>query len=227
MKRAVITIAVVAILAMPAALSAQGQPKNLQIGPNTAEIKFGGTATLSGKLTGQNNSGRSVTVERDPFPFGTFETAGTTQTNASGDWSFADKPTVNTHYRARSEGSESKTVDVNVRPAISFGLSDRTPAVRQRVIFSGRLCPEHDGTAVALQQRLPNGQWRSVGRSCSRTSRARPARPTRGPCARVGPGHIVCTSTATRTTSPATAACESRACTEGHRGWGAPSGSSA
>ena len=162
MKRTVITIAAVAVLAMPAALSAQGQPKNLQIGPNSAEVKFGGTATLSGKLTGQNNSGRSVTVERDPFPFGTFETAGTTQTNASGDWSFADKPTVNTHYRARSEGSESKTVDVNVRPAISFGLSDRTPAVRQRVRFSGRLCPEHDGTAVALQQRLPNGQWRSI-----------------------------------------------------------------
>ena len=186
MKRTVITIAAVAVLAMPAALSAQGQPKNLQIGPNSAEVKFGGTATLSGKLTGQNNSGRSVTVERDPFPFGTFETAGTTQTNASGDWSFADRPTVNTRYRARSEGSESKTVDVNVRPAISFGLSDRTPAVRQRVRFSGRLCPAHDGTAVALQQRLPNGQWRSIrtlvlkdipGDTCS--SYARTLRPRR------------------------------------------------
>ena len=65
MKRTAITLSAVAMLAMPAVLSAQGQPKNLQIGPNTAEIKFGGTATLSGKLTGQNNSGRSVTVERD------------------------------------------------------------------------------------------------------------------------------------------------------------------
>ena len=186
MKRAVITIAAVAVLAMPAVLSAQGQPKNLQIGPNTAEVKFGGTATLSGKLTGQNNSGRSVTVERDPVPFGTFDAAGTTQTNASGDWSFADRPTVNTRYRARSEGSESKTVDVNVRPAISLNLSDRTPAVRQRVRFSGRLCPEHDGTAVALQQRLPNNQWRSIrtlvlkdipGETCS--SYARTLRPRR------------------------------------------------
>jgi len=186
MKRTAIAIAVVAMLAMPAALSAQGQPKNLQISPNSAEVKFGGTVTMSGKLTGQNNSGQSVAVEKDPFPFGTFETAGTTQTNASGDWSFADKPTVNTHYRARSTDSESKTVDVNVRPAISFGLSDRTPAVRQRVLFSGRLCPEHDGTAVALQQRLPNGQWRSIrtlvlkdipGETCS--SYARTLRPRR------------------------------------------------
>jgi hypothetical protein len=186
LKRTAITIAAVAVLAMPAVLSAQPQPKNLQIGPNTAEVRFGGTATLSGKLTGQNNSGQSVTVEKDPFPFGTFETAGTTQTNASGDWSFADKPTVNTHYRARSADSESKTVDVNVRPAISLTLSDRTPAVRQRVLFSGRLCPEHDGTAVALQVRVAPNQWRSLrtlvlkdipGETCS--SYARTLRPRR------------------------------------------------
>lgn len=186
MKRTVITIAVLATLAMPAALSAQPQPKNLQIGPNTTTIKFGGTATLSGKLTGQNNGGRNITVEKDPFPFGTFETAGTTQTNSSGDWSFADKPTLNTHYRARSADAESKTVDVNVRPAISLRLSDRTPAKGQRVLFSGRLCPEHDGMAVALQRRVAPNQWVSFrtlvlkdipGETCS--SYARTLRPRR------------------------------------------------
>jgi hypothetical protein len=176
------------MLAMPAVLAAQGQPKNLQIGPNTAEIKFGGTATLSGKLTGQNNGGQSVTVEKDGFPFGTFETAGTTQTNASGDWSFADKPTVNTHYRARTTGSESKTVDVNVRPAISLSLSDATPAVRQRVRFSGRLCPEHDTTAVVLQIRVAPNQWQNLrtlvlkdipGDACSAYARTLRPRRTR------------------------------------------------
>ena len=188
MKRTAITIAAVAMLAMPAALSAQAQPKNLTISPNTAEVKFGRAVTLSGKLTGQDNSGQTVTVEKDPFPFGAFETAGTTQTNASGEWSFADKPTVNTHYRARSAPSESKTVDVNVRPAIGFNLSDRTPAVRQRVRFFGRLCPEHDGTAVALQQRVAPNQWRSIrtlvlkdvpGGTCSSYSRTLRPRRTR------------------------------------------------
>jgi hypothetical protein len=186
MKRTVITIAAVAMLALPAVLSAQGQPKNLTIGPNSAEVKFGGTVSLSGKLTGQNNSGRNVDVQKDPFPFGTFEPAGTVQTNASGDWTFADKPTVNTHYRATSAPAESKTVDVNVRPAISLTLSDRTPAVRQRVRFSGRLCPEHDGTAVALQIRVAPNQWRNLrtlvlkdipGETCS--SYARTLRPRR------------------------------------------------
>jgi hypothetical protein len=73
-----------------------------------------------------------------------------------------------------------------VRPAISLRLSDRTPAVGQRVRFSGRLCPEHDGTAVALQRRLPNNQWRTIrtlvlkdipGETCS--SYARTLRPRR------------------------------------------------
>src|SRR5262245_53475139 len=107
MKRTVITLTGIAVLAMPAALAAQ-QPKNLTIGPNNAEVQFGGTATLTGKLTGQNNSARNVTVERDPFPFDTFETAGTVQTSSSGQWSFAAQPTVNTRYRARSADSESK-----------------------------------------------------------------------------------------------------------------------
>jgi hypothetical protein len=111
---------------------------------------------------------------------------GTTQTNASGDWTFADKPTVDTRYRATATPAASKTVDVNVRPAISLSLSARTPAVGQRVGFSGRLCPEHDGTAVALQRRLPNGQWQTFrtlvlkdvpGETCS--SYARTLRPRR------------------------------------------------
>ena len=188
MKRIALAITVVAMLAMPAALSAQGGPKNLQINPRNAEVRFGATATLTGKLNGQNNSGQTITVERDPFPFGVFEPAGTATTNSSGDWSFAVTPAENTRYRARTAGAESRTVDVNVRPAISFRLSDRTPAVRQRVRFSGRLCPEHDGTAVALQQRQPNGQWRSIrtlvlkdilGETCSSYSRTLRPRRTR------------------------------------------------
>lgn len=145
-------------------VSAQGpEPKNITIAPNTATVKFGGAVTLSGRLTGKNNSGRTVTIEEDPFPVDTFASAGTSTTNASGDWTFAHKPTVNTRYRARSGNAESKTVDVMVRPAITLRLSDRTPASGQLVRFSGRLCPEHDGTAIALQRRSGK-TWRTTRR---------------------------------------------------------------
>jgi hypothetical protein len=142
--------------------------------------------TLSGKLTGQNSETRPVTIEQDPFPFDTFIPAGTATTNATGDWTIAHSPTVNTRYRARSGGNESPVVTVLVRPAISLRASDYTPAVGQRVRFSGRLCPEHDGARVALQRRTASGDWRTIrrpllrdiaGSTCSRFSRAlRPRR---------------------------------------------------
>jgi hypothetical protein len=170
MKGALITaaafiagVAIVVATVVPGVSAQKPEAKNITIAPNTANVKFGGAVTLSGKLTGKNNSGRTVTIEADPFPVDTFADAGTTTTNASGDWTFAHKPTVNTRYRARSGNAESKTVDVLVRPAITLKLSDRTPAAGQRVRFSGRLCPEHDGTAIALQRRSGK-TWRTIRR---------------------------------------------------------------
>jgi hypothetical protein len=162
MKRTIITIAAVGLLAVPAAWAAKPAPRNITISPNTATVKFGGTATLTGKLTGSNNGSRPVTIESDPSPFdGNFSNAGSTTTNATGDWTFAAKPTQNTRYRARSGNAESKAIDVNVRPAISLRVSDRTPAAGARVRFSGQLCPQHDGVAVALQRRFGT-KWRTV-----------------------------------------------------------------
>jgi hypothetical protein len=161
MKR-MLAIAVTALAAVAApALGAKPEPKNLTIAATPTTIKFGGTATLAGKLNGANNANRPVIVEEDPFPLDTFANAGTTTTNATGDWLLGVKPTVNTRYQARSGNADSKPVDVLVRPAISLRLSDRTPARGQRVRFSGTLCPEHDGVAVALQRRTPTG-WRTV-----------------------------------------------------------------
>ena len=149
-----------AVLAAPA-LGAKPAPKNITIDATPTTVKFGGIATLTGKLNGSNNAARPVMVEQDPFPLDTFTNAGTTTTTATGDWTFGVKPTVNTRYRARSGTAESKTVDVMVRPAITLKLSDRTPARGQRVRFSGTLCPEHDGVAIALQRRTASG-WKTV-----------------------------------------------------------------
>jgi hypothetical protein len=179
MKRILIAVAALVAAAVPAAQAAKPAPKNITIGATPTTIKFGNSATLSGKLTGSNNANRPVTIEQDPFPVDTFAPAGTTTTNATGEWTFGVKPTANTRYRARSGNADSKTVDVLVRPAIRLRLSDRTPAKGQRVRFFGRLCPEHDGTRVALQRRFGH-QWRTLrnptlkdipGSTCSKYSK--------------------------------------------------------
>lgn len=163
MKRILIAVAVLVAAAVPVAQAAKPAPKNVTIGATPTTIKFGNSATLSGKLTGSNNANRPVTIDQDPFPVDTFAPAGTTTTNAGGEWTFGVKPTANTRYRARSGNADSKTVDVLVRPAIRLRLSDRTPAKGQRVRFFGRLCPEHDGLRVALQRRFGQ-QWRTLRR---------------------------------------------------------------
>jgi hypothetical protein len=164
MKRTLfIAAAALAAVLVSTAYGAKPEPKNITINATATTVKFGGSVTLAGKLTGANNASRPVTVEQDPFPIDTFANAGNVTTNASGDWSLTLQPAKNTRYRARSGNADSKTVDVMVRPAISLRLSDRTPAAGTPVVFSGRLCPEHDGTAIALQRRFGT-KWRTLRR---------------------------------------------------------------
>jgi hypothetical protein len=179
MKRTLVIFA--AALAALAAPSAQGAPapQTLTMGASATTVKFGDTVTLSGKLAGGKIDGKNVTVRQDPFPIDGFANAGSATTNTTGDWSLAVKPTANTRFQARSGKAESPAVDVMVRPAISLKLSDRTPKRGQRVTFSGTVCPERDGTAIALQRRSAAG-WRTVakpvladvaGATCSSYSR--------------------------------------------------------
>jgi hypothetical protein len=179
MKRTlIISVAALASLVAP---SAQGAPtpQTLTMGASATTVKSGGSVTLSGKLAGGKIDGRNVAVREDPFPIDGFVNGGSATTTATGDWSLIVKPTVNTRYQARSGKADSPAVDVMVRPAITLKLSDRTPKVGQRVTFSGSVCPERDGTAIALQRRRAAG-WRTVakpvladvaGATCSSYSR--------------------------------------------------------
>ena len=163
MKRTfVISAAALAALVAPSAHGAP-TPQTLTMSPSATTVKFGGSVTLSGKLAGGKIDAKNVTVRQDPFPIDGFANAGSATTNATGDWSLAVKPTVNTRFQARSGKADSPAVDVMVRPAITLKLSDRTPSRGQRVRFSGTLCPEHDGVAIALQRRTATG-WRTVAK---------------------------------------------------------------
>jgi hypothetical protein len=163
MKRTlVISATALAALVAP---SAQGAPtpQTLSMSASATTVKFGGGVTLSGKLAGGKFDAKNVTVRQDPFPIDGFANAGNATTNATGDWALGVKPTANTRFQARSGKADSPAVDVMVRPAITLKLSDRTPKRGQRVRFSGTLCPEHDGVAIALQRRGAKG-WRTVAK---------------------------------------------------------------
>ncbi|HEX6654141.1 MAG TPA: hypothetical protein VF072_15455 [Thermoleophilaceae bacterium] len=182
MKRTIITTGALVVLALIALTSvgeaAKPAPGALSIAADHASVKFGAGVVLSGKLTGANVASRTVRVQDDVYPLNSFNNTGSATTNATGDWSLAVKPTANTRYRANVGKTNSPTVDVLVRPAITLRLSDKTPKRGQRVRFSGKLCPEHDSTAIELQRKTSSG-WKKVaspvladipGATCSKYS---------------------------------------------------------
>lgn len=172
--KAVFVLIAAAALA-PAAAQAHHQPGhtgggggggNLTLNATPNPVVAGRTLTLSGKLTGANNSGQVVNIFADPYPFADngFTLAGAPTTNSTGDYSLALKPTINTRYQARRGSELSGIVSVLVRPAVSLRLSDYTPRRAQVVRFFGRVCPQHDGALVAIQRRYSTG-YRTVRRA--------------------------------------------------------------
>lgn len=141
----------------------------LTIAANPATVTFGRPTTISGQLTGSGNSGVEVELESNPAPFtGGFKNAGVkATTNATGNYTMAVTPTLNTRYRVTAKARPSVTSPealVRVRVRVSLRLSDRTPAAGQRVRFSGTVTPAHDGKVARIQRRSRTG-WRTIARA--------------------------------------------------------------
>ena len=170
MKPTLLTITLLVALVAAGGASAQKPPKppkqphgvSLSATPNP--VKFGRSVTLGGKLTGPSRTSKTVSLWQDPFPFDHLTNVATASSDAQGDFSFQRSPAVNTNYQARQGGVESSTVTVSVSPRLSLRVSDRTPAAGKRVRFSGRICPQHDGTSLKIQRRVAPNKWRTVGR---------------------------------------------------------------
>jgi hypothetical protein len=174
-KKPLTVLAIAALALVPAAAAAPKPPKPPKPGPGStlsiaakpSPVVFGRTTLIGGKLTGTNVSGQTVTLRSDPFPYDKFANAGTTVTSATGDYSFTQKPAVNTRYQARIGNLQSAIITLPVRPAVSLRLSDYTPKAGQRVRFAGRVCPQHDGAVLAIQRRKA-GKYRTVRRTTLR-----------------------------------------------------------
>jgi len=176
MKRTFLAATVLVVLVAVSGASAQKppkppkqpktgkQPNQLSLSATPNPVKFGRSVTLSGKLTGPSNTSKTVTLREDPFPFDHFTNVASATSDAEGDVSFTRAPAANTNYQARQGGAESATVTVSVSPRLSLRVGDRTPAAGKRVRFSGRICPQHDGTSLEIQRRTAPGRWRTVKR---------------------------------------------------------------
>lgn len=173
MKRTISLAGVPLALALLAPAAVQAAPKPPPgSNPITATatpptVVLGRTSAVAGQVTGDGNGGVSLTLEQDPFPFDAFERGPTGVTDATGNYTFAVQPAVNTKYRVEAKTKPPVTsaeVVVNVRPRVSLRLSDSTPAPGRRVRFSGFVYPQHDGARVSIQRRTTTGRFATVAR---------------------------------------------------------------
>jgi hypothetical protein len=168
MRRAAATAVISAALVITGvAAGAKPPPKKpppgggagqLSIARTPGVVVFGGSSTISGRLTGipSGNGGVSVTLDQAPFPYRSFMSLATAATQSNGDYSFTVRPTENTRYRttaATSPPSRSGEVDVLVK----FRVSIRVRGHR----ITGTAAPQHDGGRVELQRRTSRG-YRTV-----------------------------------------------------------------
>lgn len=169
MNRPLMTaVALLAALAPPAL--ATHRPGHREPGRITADtspfvVTFGSPATVSGRLTGNNNANRNVTLAEDPFPYGDgFANLATTTTDGSGNYSFRQAPASNRNYRVTA-GPEQAFTGVRVSIGVTLAVSDSTPADNATVRFSGFVLPAHNGRTVLIQRRTSTGFWRVVRRA--------------------------------------------------------------
>ena len=180
MKRALLAIAASAAtvaLLVPLVATAGHNPghkgpggpnPDLTISADPNIVRFGKTTTISGRLRGPDNAGKTIELGENPFPFrdnDKFKSVGTTTTDSNGDYSFQVTPELNTNYRTRAEVEPEEVsgpVFVRVRMRITRRVDDRTPERGQAVTFTGKVVPEHDDGNVLLQRRRPSGTWRTL-----------------------------------------------------------------
>ena len=180
MKRALLTTAIAAgaaALLVPLVATADHRPgheksdKNpsLSIAADPNPVLWARPVTISGKLKGNDNANKTVELQENPFPFpGPFKELATTTTDAQGDYKIQALPAEHTNYRVVAQTAPPETsgeVTVRVRMRINRRVSDRRPDKGDRVTFSGKVAPAHDGLTVRLQRKRPSGSWKTVGRT--------------------------------------------------------------
>ena len=170
-SNAVLMGVVAGLLMIPSAASAKptppGHTPTLTAKAVPSPVVFGQSTVVSGRLSRTpKDSGQTVQLQSDPFPYGVFAAGPTMLTAANGNYAFASvRPDRNTLYRVHETTGAmltSNVVLVGVRLNVTFSVSDSTPSRGQRIHFSGRVRPPHGGKLVRIQRLASTGVFRTV-----------------------------------------------------------------
>jgi hypothetical protein len=127
-------------------------PPSLTLAASPLSVTYGGTTTLSGKVSLQR-AGEDVDILAQECGTTAFKRLASVPTTSGGTFTYAAKPTKNTAYRARLRGSTSPTLQIKVAPVVKLRK------IRLgRYSFTVTAADSFVGKYVVFQ-RLRNGKW--------------------------------------------------------------------
>jgi hypothetical protein len=136
-------------------------PRGITTSASPNPAPWGGSTTVSGRLSGQGIGGTTVALERQDFPFDRpFYLVATKAASSSGAFSFKVGPLW---ALARLRLSTRTTIVaaspiLEVRNALRVGLTARRLSGR-RVRLQGAVSPAVPRRRASLQKRSPHGRW--------------------------------------------------------------------
>jgi hypothetical protein len=127
----------------------QVQNPRLKINASADPVSYGQSVTLSGILAGGANQKVTLMGHGRGLP-GT--KLGETTTNESGEYTFVQKPLVDTSYRVTAGAISSATLFEGVKYVLTAGVSATTVQAGHALTFSGIVTPKHVGQIVYLER---------------------------------------------------------------------------
>jgi hypothetical protein len=121
-----LAVLVVAIAALSVTAAQAATHPALTLSVSGAKVLYGHTLAVSGRLS-TGKAGKIVTLLSRRFGTSAPTEIATVKTGAGGRWSRRIKPTIETSYQARSGSAVSRSVEVDVKPAVTVSqLGDGT-----------------------------------------------------------------------------------------------------
>ena len=142
-------------------------PRGFTASASPNPVLWGGTTTLTGRLSGQGIGGATVVLERQDFPFtGPFYLVGAKAASSNGSFSFKVGPIwALARLRLTSRTTIAAVSPIlEVRSALRVGLRTRRLS-GGRVRLQGSVSPAVPRGRASLQKRSPRGRWVVVRRA--------------------------------------------------------------
>jgi len=155
------------------AFTTRRQPLGLNLSANPNPVTFGGGTTIAGNLSGTGNSGRTIVMRQNPFPFtqGLQPFGNKLVTDANGNFSVAllSVP-ITTQYQAQVDNSSVASAVLTVPVAVRVGTDVSRRRVRRgsKIRFTGSIRPARPGAQVAIQKIGRSGKWVTIAGTITR-----------------------------------------------------------